>query len=74
MAEKTAAERITGSTGRAAADMTPRAAFGLLFGFAVGAGLNELGVQPWQIGGLATASTVLVAASFDEFIKPLLKK
>ena len=63
---------LTGSTGNAAVDMTPRAAFGLVFGFGMGALLNELGVDPWQVGGLSTATTVLVAAGFDQFIKPRL--
>ena len=63
---------LTGSTGNAAVDMTPRAAAGLLIGFAVGAALNEVGVEPWQIGGLSTASAVLALAAFDGLIRPRL--
>ena len=71
MAEK-ASKVLTGSTGNAAVDLTPRAAAGLLLGFGAGAIFNELGVDAWQVGGLATASAVLVLAAFDGIIRPRL--
>jgi len=70
--KKGAAAVLTGSTGNAAVDMTPRAAAGLLIGFGVGAALNELGVEPWQIGGLSTATVVLSLAAFDGIVRPRL--
>lgn len=72
MSGKPAVKILTGSTGVAKNDMTPRAAFGLVFGFGMGAILKGLGVDPLAIGGLSTASAVLVAAAFDVFVKPRL--
>jgi hypothetical protein len=63
---------LTGSQGKPLQDMTPRAAFALVFGFGAGAVLDALGVDTLAIGGLAPASAVLVLAGFDYFVKPRL--
>lgn len=72
--KNSAAEVLTGSTGNAKLDMPPRAAAGLVLGFAAGASLAAIGVDKLAIGGLSTATAVLVLAGFDEFVKPLIKR
>jgi len=70
----TPATVLTGTTDRPAVDMAPRTAASLIIGFGVGAGLKALGVDPLAIGGLASATAVLVLSGFDTFLKDRIKR